>query len=86
METGFHDPMRGIALALRTGAAQVDERRAALGRYALVWWEGEAADAYQQRVAARVNALATLARRMEDAGRAIDALLDLVEAGEGRVA
>jgi hypothetical protein len=86
METGFHESMRGIALALRTGATQVDERRVALGRYALVWWEGDAADAYQQRVAARVTALATLSARMEDAGRAIEALLDVVDAGDGPVA
>ena len=33
--------------------------------YALVWWQGEAAEAYQRRVQERVNALAALSARLE---------------------
>ena len=50
-------------LAARAGQAReaVEARRAALGRYALVWWEGGAADRYRGLVDERRAALARLA-------------------------
>jgi uncharacterized protein YukE len=52
----------------------MDERRAALSRSALVWWQGEAAESYQRRVHDRVNALAALSARLETVSRLADQL------------
>jgi len=52
----------------------MDERRAALSRSALVWWQGEAAESYQRRVQERVNALAALSARLESLARLADDL------------
>jgi uncharacterized protein YukE len=52
----------------------MDERRAALSRSALVWWQGEAAESYQRRVHDRVNALAALTARLETVARLADQL------------
>ena len=43
-----------MATLLLAEAAEMDQRRMALSRYALVWWQGEAAEAYQRRVQERV--------------------------------
>ncbi len=75
--------LRVLAGELRAAAARTDARRAALGRYALVWWEGAAADVYAQQVAHRVNALAALARDMEEAAVLVDAVLAMGEGAAG---
>jgi uncharacterized protein YukE len=65
---------RALAVRGRLAAAGMDERRAALSRCALVWWQGEAAESYQRRVQERVNALAALSARLESLARLADAL------------
>ena len=65
---------------LRAAAARLDARRVALSRYALVWWQGEAAERYQQRVAQRVTALHDLSRAMEGTAEMADELAALVTA------
>ncbi len=77
------EALRVLAGELRAAAARTDARRAALGRYALVWWEGTAADLYAQQVAHRVNALAALARDMEEAAVLVDAVLAMGEGAAG---
>ncbi len=61
----FAERSRALSAQARLAAATLDERRAALSRSALVWWQGEAAESYQQRVQDRVNALAALSARLE---------------------
>ncbi|GAA4412466.1 hypothetical protein GCM10023168_34290 [Fodinibacter luteus] len=73
--------LRDLAAALRGAARRVEARRAALGRYALVWWEGTAAEAYQQQVAHRVTALATLARELDEAAVLAEEVVALAEQG-----
>ena len=58
-----------MAMLLLVEAAQVEERRTALSRYGLGWWQGEAAAAYQRRVHDRVVALSALSARLEAAAR-----------------
>ena len=65
---------RALAVRGRLAAQEMDERRAALSRSALVWWQGEAAESYQRRVHDRVNALAALAVRLEALARLADDL------------
>ena len=77
------DALRALADELRAAAGRIDARRAALGRYALVWWEGTAADLYVQQVAHRVNALDALARDMEEAAGHVETVLAL-DRGPGR--
>ena len=77
------EALRVLAGELRAAAARTDARRAALGRNAFVWWEGTAADLYAQQVAHRVNALAALARDMEEAAVLVDAVLAMGEAAAG---
>jgi hypothetical protein len=55
---------RGLAREARAASVRMDERRAALARSALVWWQGGAAQAYEQAVRERVSALALLSRRL----------------------
>lgn len=85
------DEAARMAMVLLAEAAEVDQRRVALSRYALVWWQGEAAQGYQRRVAERVAALAALATRLEAAAEHWEALEDAAEeaardAGESGVA
>jgi hypothetical protein len=54
----------GLAREARAASVRMDERRAALARSALVWWQGGAAEAYEQAVRERVTALALLSRRL----------------------
>ena len=56
---------RAVSTRARLAASDMDARRAALSRSALVWWQGEAAASYQQRVQDRVNGLAALSARLE---------------------
>ena len=56
---------RAVAVRARLAAGEMDERRAALSRSVLVWWQGEAAESYQRRVQDRANALAMLSARLE---------------------
>ena len=65
---------RAVAVRARLSAREMDERRAALSRSALVWWQGEAAESYQRRVHDRVNALAALSARLEGLARLADEL------------
>ncbi len=65
---------RALGVRGRLAARGMDERRAALSRSALVWWEGEAAETYQRRVQERVNALAALSGRLESLARLADDL------------
>ena len=65
-----------MAMLLLAEAAEVDQRRMALSRYALVWWQGEAADGYRRRVQERVNDLAALAVELEALARAADSFAD----------
>ena len=65
-----------MARLLLAEAAEVEQRRMALSRYALVWWQGEAAEAYQRRVHERVSALAALVARLQAAARLWQALED----------
>lgn len=68
------DELRRLALVARASAARMHDRRVALARSALVWWQGGAAEAYQQAVQERVNALAELEVRLGALARACDAL------------
>lgn len=72
--------LRRLAATARGSATRMHDRRLALARSALVWWQGGAADAYQQAVQERVNALATLGVRLDELARACDALADECEA------
>ena len=67
-----------LAADLRAAAARLDTRRVALSRYALVWWQGEAAERYQHWVAQRVTGLHDLSRAMEGAARAAEDLATIV--------
>ena len=71
---------RQAALVSRTAAGRMDERRVALARSALVWWQGEAAEAYQRRVQERVNELADLSTRLDELARTCDHLAAEMEA------
>ena len=71
---------RLVAVAARGAAGRMDERRAALSRFALVWWQGGAAEAYQRRVQERVNELAALSARLETVARVCDDLCVEMEA------
>ena len=66
----------GVAASARAESRFMDERRAALARNALVWWQGEAAEGYRRRVQERVNGLAALAVELEALARAADSLAD----------
>jgi hypothetical protein len=68
------DELRRLAVAARGSAARMHDRRVALARSALVWWQGGAAEAYQQAVQERVNSLAALSVRLESLAAACDAL------------
>lgn len=63
-----------MAMLLRDEAAQVELRRMALSRSALVWWQGEAAAGYQRRVLERGAALAATSQRLTTAAAAWEAL------------
>ena len=76
--------LRDLSRELRAAAVRLDARRAALGRNALVWWQGEAAEHYQQRVALRVTGLHALSREMEEAARLADHVAALMAALQGR--
>jgi uncharacterized protein YukE len=65
-----------LGLGARGHAREMEARRVALSRYALVWWQGEAAESYRQRVHDRVNALAELAVALDELARVADLLAD----------
>ena len=62
--TALADEAGRMAMVLLAEAVEVDQRRMALSRYALVWWQGEAAESYQRRVQERGAALAALSARL----------------------
>jgi hypothetical protein len=68
-----------MAMLLLVEAAEVDQRRMALSRYALVWWQGEAAETYQHRVQERVASLAAISARLEAAAEAWEALEEVAD-------
>jgi uncharacterized protein YukE len=70
--------LRELSRDLRAASARLEARRAALGRYALVWWQGEAAERYQQRVAQRVTALHDLSLAMAETAVLAEGLATLV--------
>jgi hypothetical protein len=79
--------VHAVAVQARREARQLDEHRAALSRNALVWWQGGAAERYQQLVQQRADALAEvsahvegLARRADRFAAALDAEADLAAA------
>jgi hypothetical protein len=86
MNEGGHravaEAARLVAMEARREASDLDEHRAALGRSALVWWQGGAAERYQQLVRERVNALAEVAQHLE----ALAGLADLFAAALEREA
>ncbi len=65
-----------MAMLLLASAAEVEQHRVALSRHALVWWQGEAAVAYQRRVQERVAALAALSARLEEVAQLWETLED----------
>ena len=71
---------RQVSLVARGAARRMDERRVALARSALVWWQGGAAEAYQRRVQERVNELAALSARLDELARTCDHLAAGMEA------
>lgn len=73
------DGLRRLSASARGSAARMHDRRLALARSALVWWQGGAAEAYQRAVQERVNALAALGVRLEELACACDALADECE-------
>lgn len=68
---------RGVAATARLQARALEQRRTALARNALVWWQGESAERYRARVQERVNALVALAAELEEVAVDADRLADL---------
>ena len=64
-----------VAVTARVEARAMEAHRAALGRYALVWWQGGAAERYQQLVQERVNELAGVGRGARPPGDGCGRLL-----------
>ena len=60
----------------RREARELEEHRAALARHALVWWQGGAAERYQQLVQERVNALTQLSTQLDDLALRADRLAE----------
>lgn len=60
-----------MAMLLRDEAAQVELRRMALSRSALVWWQGEAAAGYQRRVLEQGAALAADLPKADDSSSSL---------------
>lgn len=75
--------LQRLGARLRLARESVEGRRAALGRYALVWWEGPAADRYQGLVEGRRAALQRLADELEWLAAAVDALTEAAHAEAG---
>jgi uncharacterized protein YukE len=73
----------GVAVTARVEARALEERRAALSRYALVWWQGEAAERYRRRVLERSNELAALAAELDRLATVAD---DLAEGARSQAA
>lgn|SRR5512139_1082263 len=65
-----------LALSTRSDAREMEARRVALSRFALVWWQGEAAESYRRRVHDRVNALAGLSAQLDELAATADDLAD----------
>jgi cyanophycinase-like exopeptidase len=59
------EAVRLVAVEARRESGDLDAHRAALARNALVWWQGGAAERYQQLVQERVNALAVVSQHLE---------------------
>jgi uncharacterized protein YukE len=68
------DAAQRLAVQARAASVRMDQRRAALARSALVWWQGGAADTYRQAVQDRVTGLAALSRRLDDLADCYDEL------------
>lgn len=63
---GSAEELERLAGRARCAAEVVEAHRAALGRYALVWWTGAAADRYWAQVEERRARLATCAEGLAD--------------------
>ena len=75
------DALDRLAARLRTGAEVLEEQRGAVGRYAVVWWEGSAADRYRDLVEDRRAALASAAEEARSLADAVAALAVDARAG-----
>jgi len=78
-ETGYRaaaEVVRNVAVQARREAREMEAHRAALARNALVWWQGGAAERYQQLVQERVNALAEVSGQLDDLADRADRLAD----------
>ncbi len=73
------DAVRLVARQARREASELDQHRAALSRNALVWWQGGAAERYQQLVQERVNDLATVSQHLEELACRADGFALLLE-------
>lgn len=87
-DEGVVGELERLAGRLRVAREEVEAGRAALGRFALVWWAGTAADRYAALVDERRARLAVLA---DDLRRLEEDVLTLVvvagvEAGRARLA
>lgn len=68
-DEGVVRELERLAVRLRVAREEVEAGRTALGRFALVWWAGTAADRYAALVderRARLAALADELRRLEE--------------------
>lgn len=79
MDGAAEDLERLAQWALRAQEA-AEAQRAALGRYALVWWTGEAADRYWRHVEQRRAALARCAQDLALVADSAGALAGAVHA------
>lgn len=80
---GRIEELERLSARLRLAEEAVQGRRVALGRYALVWWQGEAADRYRDLVEERRAALERVADELDGLADTVDALVVAarVEAG-----
>lgn len=78
------EALRLLATTLRSVAAGVDVRRAALGPAALEWWAGPAADRARAEVAERSAGLARVADDLREAAAEAEHLAARVRAASGQ--
>ena len=72
-----------LVVRLRLARESAEAGRAALARYALVWWEGTAADRYRDLVDERRARLAALAEKLGWLEDAVTALAAAARAESG---
>lgn len=72
-----------LAARVRRSREEVEAGRAALSRYALVWWHGVAADRYRDLVEERRATLAVLAEELAWLEESVTALASAARAEAG---